>query len=216
MECRTPLYELVPVPKLPQPRVHQSPSWSRTPANATPPPPPPIKRRLPLPKNVVLLSLIQATELASQDARLKYTDSPRSELQTRGSMLDEDEEEEERIQWSTSLAVGKAGTYAVALPEGLLIYPSRPSHHNDVIPDVESLVRVYHHRDDETVGGPVKQKQLSYGDRIQVVSVEGGWAKLARGYGFVRAEKNHLVKGMNDLHCSAFCVVIDLLIFMSM
>jgi hypothetical protein len=196
MECRTPLFELVPVPKLPHSRVQHSPSWSsRTPSSAAAPPPPPVKRRLPLPKNVVLLSLIQATELASQDARLKYTESPRSELQTRGSMLDEDEEEEERIQWSTSLAVGKAGTYAVAFPEGLLIYPSRPSQQNDVIPDVESLVRVYHHKDDEVPGGPVKQKQLSYGDRIQVVSVEGGWAKLARGYGFVRAEKNHLVKG---------------------
>ena len=39
---------------------------------------------------------------------------------------------------------------------------------------------------------PVK---LCYGDRIQVVSVDGGWAKLARGYGFVRAERNHIVKG---------------------
>jgi hypothetical protein len=37
--------------------------------------------------------------------------------------------------------------------------------------------------------------KLCYGDRVQVVSVDGGWAKLARGYGFVRAEKNQLVKG---------------------
>ena len=110
-------------------------------------------------------------------------------------MLDEEDEEEERIQWSTSLAVGKAGTYAVAFPEGLPILSSRPSH--DVIPDVESLVRVYHSKEEEAGGSPGagKQKLLSYGDRIQVVSVEGGWAKLARGYGFVRAEKNHLVKG---------------------
>ena len=36
---------------------------------------------------------------------------------------------------------------------------------------------------------------LSYGDRVQVVALEGGWAKLARGYGYVRVDKNQLVKG---------------------
>jgi hypothetical protein len=210
-----------------------------------------MKRRLALPKNVVLLSLIQATELASKDARQKYTESPRRsgdsdeaiaatavnigsgpsipDLQSRGSILDFDDEEEERIKISTSLAVGKAGTYAVAVKEGLQIHPSRPINSQNVSEaamqeeDVETLVRVYHldqanssreddedtknsnrldHNSQTTISEKLRNKKdplkLCYGDRIQVVSVDGGWAKLARGYGFVRAEKNHLVKGRSD------------------
>jgi hypothetical protein len=296
MECRTPLYELVPHPKPPKnTNINSSPSWSsaRTghrPSPTTmnrygnnqhsdqePPPQPPMKRRLALPKNVVLLSLIQATELASKDARQKYDESPRRsgdsdeavivpktnlgmgsgggvtniatgpsipDLKSRGSMLDmdDDEEEEEKIKISTSLAVGKAGTYAVAYKEGLQIYPIRPSSIHGTAEgvmqeeDVESIVRVYHldqanssREEDEnqnndniqpdisnttnsinqppppppvyqpTISERLRNKKdpvkLSYGDRIQVVSVDGGWAKLARGYGFVRAEKNHIVKG---------------------
>ena len=38
--------------------------------------------------------------------------------------------------------------------------------------------------------------RLERGDRVQVVSIEGGWAKLARGYGFVHCPRgNELVKG---------------------
>ena len=309
MECRTPLYELVPHPKPPKTNnsITSSPSWSsaRTgghrPSPTTsnryhstyhnevePPPQPPMKRRLALPKNVVLLSLIQATELASKDARQKYDESPRRsgdsdealpgphnpllltpgvnrstvaniatgpsmpDLKSRGSMLDMDddeEEEEEKIKISTSLAVGKAGTYAVACRDGLQIFPSRPSSLHGSTEnvmqeeDVESIVRVYHidqansSREDEenhnidtnaidnnninassmssppppppplTISERLRNKKdpvkLRYGDRIQVVSVDGGWAKLARGYGFVRAEKNHIVKGTSvvEIHC---------------
>ena len=325
MECRTPLYELVPHPKPSKTynnnhtpsynnSITSSPSWSsaRTgghrPSPTTsnryghyndpePPPQPPMKRRLALPKNVVLLSLIQATELASKDARQKYNESPRRscdsdeavivpntdlaggtvvvassnvaniatgpsipDLKSRGSMLDmDDDEEEEKIKISTSLAVGKAGTYAVACRDGLQIFPIRPSSlrgssTENVMQeeDVESIVRVYHidqanssREDDEnhnvhanvnrsptaasnntgspttttasqppppppplTISERLRNKKdpvkLCYGDRIQVVSVDGGWAKLARGYGFVRAEKNHIVKG--TFRCVFVCV----------
>jgi hypothetical protein len=195
-----------------------------------------MKRRLALPKNVVLLSLIEATELASADARLKYTESPRRndsvdvdgaflaagpsipDLQSRGSMLDIEDEEEEKIKIGTSLAVGMAGTYAVAAKDGLKIHPNRPSSgagvEGDIVrqeEDVENLVRVYHldqansSREDDaefsnqqspdkarTKKDPLK---LCFGDRVQVVSVDAGWAKLARGYGFVQAGHNKLVKG---------------------
>eukprot|EP00978_Attheya_sp_CCMP212_P043456 scaffold284375_cov71-Attheya_sp.AAC.1 len=37
---------------------------------------------------------------------------------------------------------------------------------------------------------------LKYGDRIQIVSMDDdGWARLARGYGFVKAKPSELVKG---------------------
>jgi Zinc finger, C3HC4 type (RING finger) len=174
MECRTPLYELVPHPKSQgSSATVNAASWSSArPVHArgrstdAPPPQPPMKRRLALPKNVVLLSLIEATELASADARQKYTESPRKssdsteeatiitgpsipELQSKGSIVDLDDEEEEKIKISTSLAVGVAGTYAVAAKEGLEIFPSRPSSKGHVDAalheeDVETLVRVYH------------------------------------------------------------------------
>jgi len=39
--------------------------------------------------------------------------------------------------------------------------------------------------------------RLKYGDRVQVVSMDGrGWVKLARGYGYIRLENDkQLVKG---------------------
>jgi len=271
MECRTPLYELVPQHKLaPSASDHrvsagQRSSWSSARSggraihrghDVSSPPQPPIKRRLALPKNVVLLSLIEATELASADARQNFADSPVStrdeaddyfgkivgeappspmmatnnvvgafvpNLQSMGSMLDaddtdedDDDREEAKIRMSTSLAVGVCGTYAVAARSGLEIFPTRPSMKNQKTEeaamqeeDVESLVRVYHldkttSRDEQELlqNSPEKQApelkdplKLSYGDRVQVVSVDGGWAKLARGYGFIRADKNQLVKG---------------------
>jgi hypothetical protein len=135
------------------------------------------------------------------------------------AIVDQDQKEEEKIKMSTSLAVGVAGTYAVAVKEGLDIFPNRPhlttrsmdasSNGQD---DVESLVRVYqvdqHSKDYEEnhsssanahTTTPGKRKdplKLCYGDRVQVVALGGGWARLSRGYGFVRADENQLVKGM--------------------
>jgi hypothetical protein len=197
------------------------------------PPQPPIKKRLPLPKNVVLLSLIEATELATQDVQKKYSGSPSNKdtngnsqeaLQSMGSMLDAEDAEEEKIKAGTSLATSVAGTYAVAHREGLDIFPSRPStlvlensgSLNDE--DVDALVRFFHldaRADSESVnsktaspGGDLHDPaRLSFGDRVQIVSVEGGWAKLARGYGYVRADRNQLVKGTFFLS-SLFYVVL--------
>lgn len=253
MECRTPLFELIPntnnaginastIPRSAWSSARPPPrSGSRT--NSPPLPQPPLKRRLVLPKNVVLLSLIEATELATADAssRQHYKESPRStanggspsfdeqlhgtptpDLHSMGSMLDRDNEdeeddtgaddiatedeqdEEEKIKMSTSLAVGVAGTYAVAVKEGLDIFPNRPVMSTmDVSQstgqeDVESLVRVYqvdHSKDFEDSTKRKDPLKLCYGDRVQVVALGAGWARLSRGYGFVRTDGNQLVKG---------------------
>jgi Zinc finger, C3HC4 type (RING finger) len=263
-----------------------------------PPPPPVIKKRLPLPKNVVLLALIEASELASADAEKELAaaaaaaaaldggdgsgsgdngthtgqvDPNASSSTTTGTgtgmtsfsyWTTEQEEEEKKISLATSLSIGVAGTYAVAAREGLEIFPSRPSsqhHHpsqnNDDRSssrthvntaggdeDVDTLVQFFHMDntmnnnndmgnlgvlDSESVvagdattasadlaagtttstgttiaaaaaaGGDdgttpttrsfENKAHLSYADRVQIVSVEDGWAKLARGYGYVRA-----------------------------
>lgn len=241
MECRTPLY--VVVSRAQPPRNDRTPSY-RTPRQPPSPPMPPIKKRLPLPKNVVLLSLIEATELATEDAT-KSEASPRNQKnessgQGDGSepghqrrhtagdensiavIVDADDLEEERIRLGTSMAVSVAGTYAVTDPKGLPIFPTRPSRaqaensfrkdHSQQTSDedVDKLVRYFHldqkmdpeSTDDELKENRIKEQppaQLSCGDRVQVVAIEGGWAKLARGYGYVPSDDNKLVKVGNSV-----------------
>jgi Zinc finger, C3HC4 type (RING finger) len=199
--------------------------------------PPRIKRRIPLPKNVVLMSLIEATEVAAenvqgQDHQPSLNESP----MINPSVLDIEVDEEERIRASTTIAISDCGTYAVAAKDGLEIFPSRPEsllspggNNEPTEEDVDTLVRFFHmeHKlemdaleaggangashvggsildddkkmdDDEPRkggGGGAPPGRLSWGDRIQIVSTQNGWAKLARGYGFVRAGHNQLVKG---------------------
>jgi hypothetical protein len=70
------------------------------------------KKRLPLPKNIVLLSLIESSQLASESFNdASITNDP--------SMVPDYETEEERIVMSTDLATSSCGTYAVAKKEGL-------------------------------------------------------------------------------------------------
>ena len=125
------------------------------------------------------------------------------------SILDVEEDEEEKIKAGTSLAISDAGTYAVSAREGLEIYPScpdiasGPNHsHTESEEDVDTLVRFFHLENkldpsqapnaDNNDAPPAR---LSLGDRVQIVCLEGGWAKLSRGYGFVRADGQKLVKG---------------------
>lgn len=226
MECRMPLVMTIPrstsVDNKPGPAPgrwggRSGPMDSHN--NPKTPPQPPIKTRLPLPKNVVLLSLIEATELAAEDVknaseqRMSLNDSPI--IKSTNSMLDPDHSEEAKIKVGTTLAISDCGTYAVSARAGLDIYPSRPSSNSPTVneeseQDVDTLVRFFHmdHKLDldnngefsgNRSGGGSNNAQpplrLSCGDRVQIVSTEGGWAKLARGYGFVRADGSQLVKG---------------------
>lgn len=177
------------------------------------------KKRLPLPKNVVLLSLMEATELASE---MEHTRTRIDSLLEQDIEVEEDfDDEEEKIKVSTSLTIGACGTYIVSEKEGLEIYPSRPpiappeleytnSQDKDMPgeEDVNSLVRFFYldHklevRITESEGNlkAVSSEEsalvdLHYGDRVQIVSFDDGWAKLARGYGYIRANPRQLVKG---------------------
>jgi Zinc finger, C3HC4 type (RING finger) len=218
MECRTPLFTTIPQSK-PIGNAATKPAWSTSSRTSrfenAPPPQIPIKKRLPLPKNVVLLSLIEATELATENAQKKFNGSPRSDSGVTEELLlstqSEEEEEEEKIKMGV-LAAGVTGTYAVADREGLEIFPSRPftqaldSANALSNEDVDTLVRFFHldqqtdneSRDSTASPADVKKElaRLSFGDRVQIVSIEFGWAKLARGYGFIKADRMSLVKGM--------------------
>ena len=261
MECRVPLYMTVPRPLANNPpnasSTRNTPSYRshrHVPPTPPSPPVPPLKKRLPLPKNVVLLSLIEATELATEDASSKPEASPQpikttnsnsigsldggsarsldggSEYLSASIAINPEEVEEERIRLGTSMAVSVAGTYAVTDEAGLPIFthrPSRSKRHTATsaeessasressgkqtsTEDVDKLVRHFHldHKietdestaeEDELKENRIKEQppmSLSCGDRVQVVAIEGRWAKLARGYGYVRADGNKLVKGM--------------------
>jgi hypothetical protein len=131
-------------------------------------------------------------------------------IRTMGSIVDTEDDEEAKIKMGTSLAVGVAGTYAVAVREGLELLTGPPKScsmdDNDrsstlADEDVENVVRFFgiktprESQNHPTSPSSTNPLRLSYGDRVQVVSLEGGWAKLARGYGYVRAEHQNLVKG---------------------
>jgi hypothetical protein len=233
MECRTPLVMTIPrntpADNKPGPAPGRWGSSRQGPGqyhtmdsrnNPKTPPQPTIKTRLPLPKNVVLLSLIEATELAAEDVKngaseqlTSLTESPI--VKSTNSILDPDDSEEAKIKVGTTLAISDCGTYAVSTRAGLDIYPSRPSSNYSPVTeeseqDVDTLVRFFHmdHKLDldnnrefsgnRSGDGSTKDQpplRLSCGDRVQIVSTEEGWAKLARGYGFVRADASQLVKG---------------------
>ena len=222
MECRTPLFIRVeaqpPQPQQQQP--HQRLSRPAARREIPQPPQPTIKKRLPLPKNVVLLSLIEATALASEKVHQKddheFSEGSMSEygiqaIRTMGSMVDvEDDDEESKIKFGASLAGGVAGTYAVAVKEGLEILPRKPVSMDDTTTqaneDVDRLVHYHPHHEgkrapnephtgDTPPESPRVPLRLSYGDRVQIVSFENGWARLSRGYGYVRADNHDLVKG---------------------
>ena len=218
MECREPLYETTVPSKGPDNSQcsHRSltAAGRRFPSPQTPTKPQPaIKKRKPLPKNLVLISLIEATELAAknvsdhQKQEPSIADSPVPDLRSNDSMVD-DEVEEERIKYGTSLAISDCGTYAVAAKDGLEIFPSHPVSallkEEDTEEDVDNMVRFFHleHTADAEDGGSSQDEhqlappaRLSLGDRVQIVSLDSGWAKLSRGYGYVRADGLKLVKG---------------------
>lgn len=242
MECREPL--LISDPSSIQPVLSYrptaagqapSPDWSRgrpaqnrgpiargqAPAPSSQQPP---KKRLPLPKNVVLMSLMEATDVLTAPPAPE-PGSPSAMHPDVHSAVSEEDEENEKIRWSTLLATSGCGTYVVTDPEGVQVYPSKPSSEDgsSVSPrassprssendDVDAMVRFFYleskmpvlgRSPDDTSISELPAVRLSRGDRIQIVCMEDGWAKLARGYGYIRAGKGQIAKvgGSVDRAC---------------
>lgn len=104
------------------------------------------RKRLPLPKNMVLLSLIEASKLA-KDANYNYSISK--------SLSDDDVIEESKILMSTDLATSSCGTYAVARAEGLKIVPSM----DDIVS--KSTRRLF--GEENLIGKSVTKKKKAFG-----------------------------------------------------
>lgn len=187
------------------------------------------KERLPLPKNAVLLSLMEATEFTCENAKMASQISPSKDETDKldiEEMIQNEEEEEQRILQNLSVVTSACGTYAVASKVSLKIFPKRPNKNSsnsrshslsprkdadstrfhrvmsNIDREVESLVKATNNtptrksrRYNNPEGGLLQSRSesfesadcmtLNYGDRVQVVSINDGWAKLARGYGFV-------------------------------
>jgi hypothetical protein len=138
-----------------------------------------VQEKVMLPKNIVLLSLMESTKLATKYTRNQFPLPQEGEEE-------EDEDEQQIIQVGTSFAVCSAGTYAVAEQKGLEVFDDCPA---SIPPQHEVLV---HTLNQARKAQPIS---LFYGDRVQVVSYNGEWAKLARGQGYVKASRDQLVKG---------------------
>lgn len=147
------------------------------------------------------MSLIEATELATQNVQGRdHEPSLQDSPMVNPSVLDIEEDEEDRIRTGTSLAISDCGTYAVSAKDGLEIFPNKPeSLVQQSEEDVDTLVRFHHEGGEDVQRKEAPPGRLSWGDRIQIVSIQNGWAKMARGYGYVRAGGHRLVKGKSLL-----------------
>ena len=210
MECREPLYITLPpgtnkpalsgssvrgVPPPPsmytRPSVRYSPSqqYPSTPPQASHhgPPAPPVQIPIPIPKNVVLISMMEAAARHSSNS-----ENDEGNEVSDGSMDDDDEEEYDlnRIISGMATLTGPCGTYVVRESDVLFVSPHHPSKQNDN--NLEE--KKQSESDSEEWKGPTP---LVKGQNLQVVDFVDGVAKLARGAGYVIASSEQLVKGMS-------------------
>jgi hypothetical protein len=220
MECREPLF--LPAPQQtrnPNAQAQGSASWAGTAppmynrggryspgqqTNLTSPPQdvsaPAAPIALPIPKNVVLLAMMEAAQRQSQMEEKESeanADVDAFEGSGSSSIVDDDDEEQfdlNRIISGMATLSGPCGTYAVREKEGLAVMSSDPRRKQHV--DEEKKTQ----EDRELIqSSPVLQVQdpfaLEYGQTVQIVDFEDGVAKLARGRGFIVANSSQLVKG---------------------
>jgi Zinc finger, C3HC4 type (RING finger) len=236
MECREPLYITIPHNKPchlnrgitpPPPSMYSRPSGRQSPSLQYPSTPPqaqgshptlPVQIPLPIPKNVVLISMIEASERH----HTTEMESRSSTSETGGSMDNDEEEEYDLNQIISGLATfsGSCGTYAVR--DSLILLPDHPktvkkkeenvqqqrdndnnNNKNAEEGDEEEKKLPDHHNDHSTTTSTTIESStstieepvtLQVGQTIQVVEFEHGVAKLARGAGFVVANSAQLVK----------------------
>lgn len=211
MECRTPLFWTPPPRPSPSPLtpyrnnannqgIHRyrygDPQPRAGPPSSPVKPPEPVA--LPVPKNIVLLAMLEAAERQSMmaasvmdisqddiddDAITMINGQVASPSAVAAAADAQEEDEVKRIIAGMETLTGPCGTYAVRDDAGLAVLPQDPRrrHHEE------------QHRD------PAESKDpfvVEKGQTIQIVDVENGVARLARGMGFIVAAENQLVKGM--------------------
>ena len=123
---------------------------------------------LPIPKNNVLIALMEAAERKKNALKDKNEDSD-----------SEDYEDTQNVLYGIEALSSDSGTYAVRDNEGLPVFSQNP--YGQTLRKVPSYVKP----------PPV----IRYGQRVQVVGLENDVYKLARNKGYIIANKSQLVKG---------------------
>lgn len=190
MECREPLFYTFKPPSNARTPAPPAPSmYGRYSPNApsTPPYPPQqqLQQQIPcsIPKNIVLISMMEAAERQARELR----------DDTNGSMSVAEEEEEydlNRILAGLTTFAGPCGTYAVK--ESGLVWSSE-----DTAAERADDLQVTASTDSIEISQPCL---LEPGQTVQVVRWEPGRAKLAREMGYVMAHPSQLVKGASSVY----------------
>ncbi len=213
MECREPLYWTPPSSKPPPvlgnpglntrspaparygvPRGRYSPG-SQGPAGQSTPPVKEEPIPLPLPKNTVLMGMIEAAERQTkllEAARLKQGLVKEDDTETDVSTSPKMSGSLDPILAGLSALVGHCGTYAVREPLGLAVLPFDPNrrHHHEAANDgIDGS-------DEEKKTDEIREPfTIEEGQKVQIVGVDEGVYELARGAGYIVASVNQLVKG---------------------
>ena len=187
---------------------------------------------LALPKNVVLICMMEAAERQMRDANNTNTNSSGTEAvvelidDTNGSMNASDEDDEydlNRIISGMATFSGPCGTYAVKERDGLPILHQHPHTSNDNNNEDDDDENVEESRNDEITRTTALHVTASYdsvevsnpcslkhGQTVQVVRFENGIATLAREAGYIKATSSQLVKGTIFIRVlSSFCMTCE-------
>jgi len=181
------------------------------PPNSTKPPPPMEQVPLPIPKNLVLMTLIESAQESSFKLREKSKSSILYGLDDDDDDYDglkpyESGDDDDDVDRSIKFLSGTFGTYVVKEKYGLDLIPTEITissgassyigHRSSLLcgSDLEAKDRTYSHSipDFDLYDGP--RKLLVYGELVQVVYFESDIVKLARGRGYVQASNTQLVK----------------------
>jgi hypothetical protein len=170
---------------------------------------PPATIALPIPKNVVLISIIEAAERQAkllQSERREWREDASSgtdssdDTATSSEDDDEDQFDLNRIISGMATLSGPCGTYAVRESTGLAVVASHPR----ITTPCGATVSAARKPTDATAEPPphdpgrtvvMEPFALDEGQTVQVVEFEDGVAKLARGAGYIVANSSQLVKG---------------------
>ena len=206
MECRVPLYYTIP--KKTQPAMvayNRGGGYSPTPLTppqltSTIPTHPQQKQQMPLPipKNLVLIAMMEAAQLQSTPVIKEENEQEEREECSDSRKEEEDDEEEEELDLNNvisglNMLTGPCGTYAAKRSLNLDAATTTPLHSKqDSEPEGSSALHVTESSDTCEVRQPCS---IEKGSTLQVVGFKDGVAQLARGYGSVTVDSSSLVKG---------------------
>lgn len=138
-----------------------------------------------MPKNLVLLAMMEAAEQQARIATLRNAASIEMDYDSDGDDPQDDITQQACVRLGIGAFAGSCGTYAVREQEGLAVLPFDPRR------------GVSHAAEEKKSDEPREPFTIIKGQTVQVAYFEGGVAKLARGEGYIMASEQQLVKGKN-------------------